>query len=77
MTGGGGGFCVLRLQSRRDEPLIGASGRAGWPVGRIADGEDELAHLRSQAEQIETILRAIRGRIKHLQAVRWQEPIGV
>ena len=77
MTGGGRGFCVLRLPNRPGEPLVGAVGRAGWPVGRIHRGEDELVHLRRRAEWVEAILSTIHGRIECLQAARRQEPLGV
>jgi len=77
MTGGGRGLCVLRLPDGPGERLIGTAGRLGWPVGPIAQGqEDELLHLRSQARRIEGILRTIHDRIEHLEAARRREPVG-
>ena len=63
MTGGGRGFCVLRVPGDPGEPLVGAAGRAGRPVGAMEDGKDELEHLRGQARQIEATLRTIHARI--------------
>jgi len=76
MTGGGRGFCILRLPNRPGEPVVGAGGRMGRPVGRTPQGEDELAILRRQADRIEAILRAIRGRIERLEATLRQKTIG-
>ena len=77
LTGGGRGFCVLRLPNRPGEPSTGFAGRAGCPVSQPFDGEAELAHLRSQALQIKGILRHIRGRIERLEAGRRQTTVGV
>ena len=76
MTGRGMGFCVLALPAQPNEPPAGLTGRAGRWVGRPLEGEAELARLRRQARQIETVLHTIRGRIKLLQARR-RQPVGV
>jgi len=77
MTGGSRGFCVLRLPNSTGEPFTGLAGRAGWPVGHIAEEKVELAHLRGQAQQVEAILRSIHSRIERLQLAQRREPIGV
>jgi hypothetical protein len=76
MTGGGRGFCVLRLPSDPAQPLLGVVGRTGWPVARPLEGEPELAQLRSQARQIETVLRVIRARLERLEASRRPATVG-
>ena len=68
MTGGGRGFCVLRLDDRGDQPAGGFAGRLGravilWPPGR----PPELARLKAQARWMETTLRRIQSRIRQLQ----------
>jgi hypothetical protein len=76
MTGGGSGFCVLRVPNRPGEPLIGAAGRTGWPVGMTVEGGAELAPLRRQARRIEAVLCVIRAWIAHLEANRRQANVG-
>jgi len=77
MTGGGGGFCVLKLPGRAGEPITGLVGRVGWPVGWQLGPEAELSRLRSQARQIEAVLHIIRRRIEVLEANRQQVSAGV
>jgi hypothetical protein len=68
MTGGGRGFCALKMPQRPDEPIRGFAGRTGWPFALPPGPEAALAQLRSQATQIEKLLRAVRGRIERLEA---------
>ena len=77
MTGGGRGFCVLKLPNRPEEPIAGLAGWTGWPISRPFDGEAELAHLRSQALRIEGILRVIRSRIERLKPSRRRATVGM
>ena len=77
MTGGGSGFCVLRLPNSPGEPFTGLAGQAGRTVGRTVEGEAELAQLRRQARQIEAVLRVLRARIEHLEASRRHANVGV
>lgn len=77
MTGGGRGLCVLKLPAESDEPILGLAGRAGRLVRRPLQSKPELAQLRSQARQVEAVLRAIRGRIEVLEAHRPQVASGV
>jgi len=68
MTGGGRGFCALKMPRRPGEPIQGLAGRTGWPFVLPPAPEAALAQLRSQAAQIEESLRAIHSRIERLQA---------
>ena len=77
MTGGGRGFCVLKLPDRPGETPLGTAGQAGWPVGQVVAGDRELVSLRKQAHQIEVALRMVRDRIRYLAAARPQGPVGV
>lgn len=76
MTGRGRGFCVLRLPSNPDQPLLGVVGRTGRPVARPLGNEAELAHLRSQARQIETVLGVIRALLKRLETSPRRATVG-
>lgn len=77
MTGGGRGVCVLKMPAGPAEPVTGIAGRAAVPVSMRLRPQAELAALRSQARQVETVLRLIRQRIEQLQAIRTRESIGV
>jgi len=77
MTGGGRGFCVLKLPDKPDEPVVESAGRAGWSVGRESAGNAELAQLRRQAARIEATLRVISRRIEFLQSNQKQAAVGV
>jgi hypothetical protein len=77
MTGGGRGFCILKMPRSPDEPLVGFSGRAGWPVGQVVGPKAEVAGLRSEVRRIEAALCAIRGRIGMLEAKQKQAAVGV
>jgi len=48
MTGGGRGFCALKMPQSPDEPMHGFAGRTGWPFGLPPAPEAALAQLRSQ-----------------------------
>ena len=68
MTGGGRGFCALKVAAMPGESVTPVAGRAGWPVGRVSGASAEVAQLRSEARRIEAALGAIRGRIGMLEA---------
>ena len=77
MSGGGRGFCVLKMSQRSEEPVTGFAGEAGWPVGGFLSWrEAELANLKARNRQIETTLRAIRRRIELLEANRKETMTG-
>ena len=69
MTGGGRGFCMLRLPSRTGERLTGMAGLAGWRVG-VPAVLDEPARLLGRMRQIESNLRQLRLRLRRLQGNR-------
>ena len=77
MTGGGRGFCVLKMPRSPDEPTVGYAGRAGWPVVQAGAPKAEVPGLRSEARRIEAALCAIRGRIGMLEAKQKQAAVGV
>jgi len=77
MTGGGRGFCVLKVHSSPRERLTGFTGVQGRPVGSKAAGGAELRRLRLEAYRIEAILCDIRNRIERLQAARQKQEVGV
>jgi hypothetical protein len=64
MTGGGRGFCLLKLSGRPDEPLSGFAGRSGLPV-RLWPEEIgmDLTSLSLRAQRLEAELRDMRRRI--------------
>jgi len=68
MTGGGRGFCALKMPRKPDAPIQGLAGQTGWPVALPPASEATLAQLRSQAAQIEESLRAIHSHIERLEA---------
>lgn len=64
MTGGGRGFCVLRVPSKPDESVTGFAGLSGRPVsGCRLRPAMELASLRARAERLQAVLGAMRDRI--------------
>ena len=77
MTGRGRGVCVLKMPAGPAEPVTGIAGRAAVPVSMQLPPQAQLASLRSQARQVEAVLRSIRQRIEQLQAVRARKTIGV
>ena len=77
MTGGGRGFCVLKMPRSPDKPIVGFAGRAGWRVVQAVGPKAEVAELRSEARRIEAALRAIRGQIGMLEAKQKQAAVGV
>jgi hypothetical protein len=68
MTGGGRGYCVLRLPRSPDEHVEGFVGAAGWPV-HDPDGtrQAEAALLRRRVAELERMVRGVRERITALQ----------
>jgi len=72
MTGGGEGFCILKLT---DDPLgtpADSVGRLGRPVGEGSGKELALARLQQDVRQMESALNAIRARLEQLDAARAQ-----
>lgn len=69
MTGGGGGFCLLKLPGSPDEPLTGFAGRAGYPVRIPSHGMGtDLESLRARIRSVETAIRSIQRRVAVLEA---------
>jgi hypothetical protein len=69
MTGGGRGYCVLRLPRSAHEPVEGFVGAAGRPVACFPHREHtEFAHLRYQARRIELAIEDLRRRLTGLEA---------
>lgn len=68
MTGRGEGFCLLKLPSIPDEPLIGFAGGSGYPV-RLSSGASgtDLASLGRRLQSLEAGLRDIRRRLGALE----------
>jgi len=64
MTGRGDGFCLLKLPSIPDEPLIGFAGGSGYSV-RLSFGASgtDLASLGRRLQSLEAGLRDIRRRL--------------
>lgn len=77
MTGGGRGFCILKVPGGSRERLTGFAGVQGRPVGSTAADGAELRRLRREAHRIEAILCDIRNRIEHLQAAGQKQEVGV
>ena len=75
MTGGGRGFCILKMPENPDEPATGIAGQTGRFVCRPAAPGAEKAYLRSQARRIEAALQVIRNRMEFLSAGR-RRPAG-
>lgn len=65
MTGRGDGFCLLKLPSIPDEPLIGFAGGFGYPV-RLSSGASgtDLASLGRRLQDLEAGLRDLRRRLE-------------
>jgi hypothetical protein len=68
MTGGGEGFCILKIPRMPDEPLTGFAGRSGQPVGPSPGGPADLMSLRARARGIEAMISGILRRIAALEA---------
>jgi hypothetical protein len=67
MTGGGRGFCVLRLPRSADEPVEGFAGAAGRPVRIVPDARrTEVASLRRRVVELERMVRGVRERVTAL-----------
>jgi len=72
MTGGGEGFCVLKLPSASDGSLSGATERARRPAGALSGEEQTLAHLQWEVRRIEALLNVIRARLDQFEATGTQ-----
>ena len=70
MTGGGRGFCVLKVPPTPAEPISGVAGSTGWSVFGATEAKAELTRLRLQAQNIEMGLRALHSQIERLEASR-------
>jgi len=69
MTGGGGGFCVLKLPGASDEPLAGFVGWAGYPVRVWSHGMGTvLESLQVRIWNVATGVRRTHRRIAALEA---------
>lgn len=77
MTGGGRGFCVVKIPQSPDEPAAALIGRVGVPIGAPYPLRVELARLRSQVGHIEEMLVAIHCRIEMLEAGSRSAALGV
>jgi hypothetical protein len=68
MTGGGRGYCVLRLPRSANEPVEGFAGAAGRPIRNPDTARQaEAALLRRRVAELELRVRAVRDRITALQ----------
>lgn len=70
MTGGGRGFCVLKVPPTPTESIAGVAGSAGWSVSNATDAQTELARLQLDTQRIEVGLRALYSQVEHLEANR-------
>ena len=75
MTGGGEGFCIVRLPDGSEKDPAASAIR----VGQVADesGEEELglARLRWEVQRIEASLDAIRARLKQIETTSIQHSV--
>ena len=68
MTGGGGGFCLLKLPRSPDEALTGFAGRAGYPVRIPSPGMgSDLESFRAQLWNVERAIHSIQRRVAALE----------
>lgn len=68
MSGGGKGFCALRLPAGPGEAVTGYAGMAGFPVAIPVRGlSAELAALRDRTRLLEMALSDFKQRIRLLQ----------
>lgn len=68
MTGGGGGFCILKVPRTSAEPLTGFAGLAGRQVGGFdPESQTHLAPLQTQARCIEMNITNLKRRITALE----------
>ena len=69
MTGGGGGFCLLKFPGAPDEFLTGFVGRSGHPV-RLRSHRigTDLESLHARIWNVETAIRRIQRRVAALAA---------
>jgi hypothetical protein len=72
MTGGAGGYCLLKVPGAPGEVIVGLAGREGKPVtmASFSSREKALAHLKRQAVLIENALKHVHHRIDELEAGR-------
>jgi hypothetical protein len=69
MTGGGRGYCIIKLSSASDGPPVGFAGQSGYPTQLTSCSSDTaLDSLHNRLWQIKTAIRSIRGRITVLEA---------
>jgi hypothetical protein len=70
MTGGGRGYCVLKMPSAPDEAPSGFAGFSARPVTiGVVFGGNKLEALRAQAQRIRVAIRSIESRLAMLEAV--------
>lgn len=71
MTGGGMGYCMLKLPGASDEPLTGFAGLAGHPLGFQPDGRtDEIDALRLNLCRIQLALQELDLRLSAMEKAR-------
>ena len=71
MTGGGGGYCLLKIPRTPDAPITGFAGLYGTPVSLLCGSPRmDIAPLHVRAQRIQLALRGIERRIAILETVR-------
>ena len=69
MTGGGRGYCVLKVSGSQDKTRIGFAGLSGTPINALPDFlGSEIAHLHFKIRQMQFALRNLDWRIKTLES---------
>jgi len=72
MTGGGRGYCVLRLPRSGDQPVEGLAGAAGRPVHAVPSARQvKAASLRQRAAELEHMIRALGRSVSELPRRAW------
>lgn len=70
MTGGGKGYCMVRVPGPPDEAITGFSGLAGNPLILSADSpREESASLRFRLLQVQLALRELDRRASALEGL--------
>ncbi len=71
MTGGGMGYCMLKLPGASDEPLTGFAGLVGRPLRFRSDlSTADLVTFRLILRRIQLALQDIERRLSALESVR-------
>jgi hypothetical protein len=71
ITGGGRGFCMLKIPDTANEPITGFAGLSGHPVACLQHrSETELACLRANVDRLQVILNGLQRDIGILETNR-------